>query len=181
MSNFFLRNKCTVITMYGTVALRSANKNFAGELQFCSYGQSTSPRGMSLIHSTVSPYFWIDKLKYDKTNIYSPCYQIRDKNNPLQSQNEWTYRANDHGRGFYPQTILTRFLILDYESSIITMRRVCNILGLNGMASNMFIVMDELAHSMMLQICLWIMYILHNMNGQILVWSEPCPLSYQKL
>ena len=33
----FVRNKYTVFTMYGTVALRSVNKNFSGELQFCSY------------------------------------------------------------------------------------------------------------------------------------------------
>ena len=33
----FLRNKYTVLTMIGTVSLPSVNKNFSGELQFCSY------------------------------------------------------------------------------------------------------------------------------------------------
>ena len=33
----FLRNKYTVFTIGGTVALRSDNKKFFGELQFCSY------------------------------------------------------------------------------------------------------------------------------------------------
>ena len=33
----FVRNKYTVLTMGGTVALRSVNNNFSGELQFCSY------------------------------------------------------------------------------------------------------------------------------------------------
>ena len=36
-AQLFVRNKYTVFTMGGTVALRSVNKNFSGELQFCSY------------------------------------------------------------------------------------------------------------------------------------------------
>ena len=32
----FVRNKYTVFTMGGTVALQSVNKIFSGELQFCS-------------------------------------------------------------------------------------------------------------------------------------------------
>ena len=35
-AQLFVRNKYTVFTG-GTVALRSVNKNFSGELQFCSY------------------------------------------------------------------------------------------------------------------------------------------------
>ena len=40
-AQLFLRNKYTVFTMGGTVALRSLNKNFSGELQFCSYVKAT--------------------------------------------------------------------------------------------------------------------------------------------
>ena len=36
-AQLFLRNKYTVFTMGGTVALRSVNNIFSGELQFCSY------------------------------------------------------------------------------------------------------------------------------------------------
>ena len=36
-AQLFVRNKYTVFTMGGTVALRSVNKNFSGELQFYSY------------------------------------------------------------------------------------------------------------------------------------------------
>ena len=35
-AQLFVRNKNTVSTMGGTVALRSVNKKFSGELQFCS-------------------------------------------------------------------------------------------------------------------------------------------------
>ena len=41
-----LRNKYTVFTKGGTVALRSVNKTFSGELQFYSY----FPFGMSIAH-----------------------------------------------------------------------------------------------------------------------------------
>ena len=43
-AQLFLRNTYTVFTKGGTVALRSVNKNFSGELQFCSY----FPFGMSI-------------------------------------------------------------------------------------------------------------------------------------
>ena len=36
-AQLFLRDKYTVFTMGGTVALRSVNKFFPGKLQFCSY------------------------------------------------------------------------------------------------------------------------------------------------
>ena len=36
-AQLFVRNKYTVFTMGGTVTLRSVNKKFFGELQFCSY------------------------------------------------------------------------------------------------------------------------------------------------
>ena len=36
-AQLLLRNKYTVFTMDGTVALRSLNKKISGELQFCSY------------------------------------------------------------------------------------------------------------------------------------------------
>ena len=36
-AQLFLRNKYTDFTMGGTVALRSVNNKFSGELQFCSY------------------------------------------------------------------------------------------------------------------------------------------------
>ena len=36
-AQLFVRNKYTVFTMGGTVALRSVNKNFSRELQFCRY------------------------------------------------------------------------------------------------------------------------------------------------
>ena len=36
-AQLFVRKKYTVFTMGGTVALRSVNKKFSGELQFCSY------------------------------------------------------------------------------------------------------------------------------------------------
>ena len=36
-ARLFVRNKYTVFTMGGTVALRSVNKKISGELQFCSY------------------------------------------------------------------------------------------------------------------------------------------------
>ena len=35
-AQLFVRNKYTVLTMGGTVALRSVNKKFSGELQICS-------------------------------------------------------------------------------------------------------------------------------------------------
>ena len=35
-AQLFVRYKYTVFTMSGTVALRSVNKKFSGELQFCS-------------------------------------------------------------------------------------------------------------------------------------------------
>ena len=35
-AQLFVRNKYTVFTMGGTVALQSVNKIFFGELQFCS-------------------------------------------------------------------------------------------------------------------------------------------------
>ena len=36
-AQLLVRNKYTVFTMGGTVALLSVNKKFSGELQFCSY------------------------------------------------------------------------------------------------------------------------------------------------
>ena len=36
-AQLFVPNKYTVFTMGDTVALRSVNKTFSGELQFCSY------------------------------------------------------------------------------------------------------------------------------------------------
>ena len=41
-AQLFVRNKYTVFTMGGTVALRSVNKNSTGELQFCSYLETSS-------------------------------------------------------------------------------------------------------------------------------------------
>ena len=44
----FVCNKYTVFTMGGTAALRSVNKNFSGELQFCSYLISVHEKKKSL-------------------------------------------------------------------------------------------------------------------------------------
>ena len=38
-AQLFVRNKYTVFTMGSIVALRSINKFFSGELQFCSYSE----------------------------------------------------------------------------------------------------------------------------------------------
>ena len=63
----FLRNKYTVFTMSGTVALRSVNKFFSGELQFCSYFR---------LHANVSKkHIQIFVYKYICLTIFE-CYFI---------------------------------------------------------------------------------------------------------